>query len=175
MSKHASSSSTSYGAWALAGSFFHVSDRGKGRKTVPSGGCAKRSRHCAGHSARQGFADHSQYAFYGFSGICADGSRVAGILPDVRAERRLDPFLSRAAAQRTSHQAWAARPRDRDPGRRCNVGAGPASRVGERFHDTSGTDERCGGFLFRGVDSRERRQRRRCAQPVSGDYAARQR
>ena len=39
-------------------------------------------------------------------------------------------------------------PEMRDPGRRCNVGAGPASRVGERFHDTSGTDERCGGFLF---------------------------
>lgn len=74
MSKHASSSSTSYGAWALAAwlaalalfliwlgwvLFSTSPDRGKGRKTAPAGCCAKRSRHCAGQSARQGFVDRS--------------------------------------------------------------------------------------------------------------------
>ena len=74
MSKHASSSSTSYGAWALAAwlaalalfliwlgwVLFSTSPiEGKAEKPPLPGVAQSESRHCAGQSARQGFVDRS--------------------------------------------------------------------------------------------------------------------
>lgn len=83
---------------------------------------------------------------YGFSGYMPTG-RIAGILPDVRAERRLDPFHPEPQLN-ASHQAWCAVTEIVTQASTCNVELGPSRITDERFHDTSGTDERCGRSSF---------------------------
>lgn len=190
MSKHASSSSTSYGAWALAAwlaalalfliwlgwVLFSTSPiEGKAEKPSLPGvaqsdpGTVLDSLPAKGSLATPNmpFTASQEYVL---TGAGLQGFYQTSAPNDVWTLSYPEPQLNAQVIKRGPPV-----PEIVTQGVDVTWELGPASRVGERFHDTSGTDERCGGFLFRGVDSRERRQRRRCAQPVSGDYAARQR